>query len=49
MTEAYATETVEPNVQFPVATSRHNIKTEVKEIKSIRLRNDVCGLYIDKK
>lgn len=37
MAEAYATETEEPNVQFPVATSRHNIKTEVKEIKKYQV------------
>lgn len=48
MTEADATETEEPNVPFPVAITWQNIKTELKEIKSIRLSNDVCGLYIDK-
>lgn len=48
MTEADATETEGPSVPFLVAITWQNIKTELKEIKSIGLSNDVCGLYIDK-
>lgn len=48
MTEADATETEELNVPFPAAITWQNIKTELKEIKSIRLSNDVCGFYVDK-
>lgn len=48
MTEADATETEDHNVLLPVAITWQNIKTELKEIKSIRLSNDVCGLYFDK-
>ena len=47
MTVADAAET-ELNVPLPVAITWQNIKTEMNEIKSIRLSSGMCGLYNDK-